>query len=358
MYVDRYQHLEQLSRIRIPDHPGDGTELRLDRNEKPEPWPDGLLELVFNSMPANILQRYPDLEGFYAQLSEFLEVPKNRILVTSGIDEAIRLIMNLSCESGDGFAVPWPGYAMYDVYGQIFRLNQTKIIYSPTQFTTPDKLCDQLPDNTKVLFLPNPNQPVENCFAVEQLEHIIAYCRDREILTAVDEAYYFFGGPSAIDLTEQYDNLLVMRSFSKAFGAAGLRLGYMVGSNKALGPLAAFRLAYEMNAITAHAGSVLLDSFHTHIEPSVNDICAGRDFLRDKVIDHGLKAWGTVSNNVLIDLGSNERVAAVVSRLKLSGIHVKGQFSEPMDKFILVTCGPQAMMVKFFDAFIETLEDW
>ena len=358
MYLDRYRHLEQLPRIRIADHPGDGTELRLDRNEKPEPWADDLLELVFNAMPANILQRYPDLDGFYGKLAKFLEVPKDRILVTSGIDEAIRLIMNLSCEPGDRFVVPWPGYAMYDVYGQIFRLNQTKILYSPYRFTTPAELCDQLPDNTKILFLPNPNQPVENCFAVEQLEQIVAYCRDREILTAVDEAYYFFGGPSAIDLVEQYDNLLVMRSFSKAFGAAGLRLGYMVGSKNALAPLSAFRLAYEMNAITAHAGSVLLDSFHTHVNPSVNAICAGRDYLRDKVIEHGLEAWGTVSNNVLIDLGSKERVAAVVSRLKSSGIHVKGQFSEPMDKFILVTCGPKAMMAKFFEAFSETLEDW
>jgi histidinol-phosphate aminotransferase len=354
MFLERFRHLYDLKRVRIPERTDGPASLRLHRNEKPNNWPKDLLERIFASVPDHVLQRYPDAGLFYAKLAGFLGVPVANVLVTSGIEEPIRTILTLCCEPGDTF-VSTPGYAMYEVYGRIFGLRLEQITYVPDRFMAASEFCARVPPGTKVVFLPNPSQPVENCFDLESLRQIAGYCKDRDILLAVDEAYHFFGGPSGLPLINEFDNLLVLRSFSKAFGAASLRLGYVVGSSKALAPLASFRLAHEANALSLHAGSVLLDCFESHVKPSIEAVCQGRDFLRRAAINHGLKAWGSVSNNVFIDLGDHAKMRAVTKGLEEREIYVKGGYPAPLDRHILVTCGPPDMMARFFDALLEVL---
>ena len=357
MYLEKYRHLYDLPRIRVPEPDAGPKELRLHRNEKPDNWPKDLLERIFNSVPETLLQRYPDTGPLYAKLADFLGIPSERLLLTSGVDEAIRVIITLTCEPGDTFAVAWPGYAMYDVYARMFQCELAPIIYTPDHFMTPAELGAKVPAGSKVLFLPNPSQPVENCFDIDGLSEIASFCLERGMMFAVDEAYYFFGAPSAIPLTESFDNVLVMRSFSKAFGAASLRLGYVVGSQKALTPLAALRLAHEANGLSLHAASVLLDCFDSHVKPSIDSICEGRDYLRRKVAEHGFTVWGDVSNYVVIDLVSNERMLMVTKALETEAIYVKGGLPAPLDHHILVTCGPKDVMAQFFDAFLQASGD-
>lgn len=354
MYLKKYQHLYEVRRVRIPERHDGPASLRLHRNEKPWPWPKDLLERMFHNIPENLLQRYPDAGPFYAKLAQFLGVPVENVLVTSGIEEPIRTILTLCCEPDDTF-VSTPGYAMYEVYGRILGLRLKQIIYTPDRLMSAREFCAQIPAETKVVFLPNPSQPVENCFDLEGLAEIAAHCQSRDMLFAVDEAYHFFGGPTALPLIDRFENLLVLRSFSKAFGAASLRLGYVVGSVKALGPLAAFRLAHEANALTMHAGSVLLDCFESHVKPSIAAVCEGRDFLRRAAGEHGLRAWGGVSNNVLVEIGDAASARAAVNALAVQEIYVKGGFAAPLDGCILVTCGPKDMMTRFFGALLEAL---
>ena len=356
MYLERFRHLYDFPRVRIPEPEWGPDTMRLQRNEKPDAWPKELLERIFANVPENLLQRYPDPLPFYSKLSDFLGVPKESLLVTSGVDEAIRNIVALSCEPGDEFAVTWPGYAMYDVYARMYGLTETKIIYAPDRFMTASELCSKVPDYAKVLFLPNPSQPVENCFDLEGLAEIAEYCQARDILFAVDEAYYLFGAPTAAPLIDRFNNVIIMRTFSKAFGAASIRLGYLIGGPDALAPLSAFRLAHEANALSLHAASVLLDCFESHVRPSIDSICEGRDYLRSSALEHGFPAWGEVSNNVMIDLGSNEKMSTVTKSLEDKGVYVKGRFPEPLDQHILVTCGPKELMTRFWHTLLESVD--
>ena len=356
LYLEKFRHLYDLPRIRVAEPDPGSQVMRLNRNEKPDNWPKELLDRIYSSIPENLLQRYPDQGPFYAKLSKFLGVPEHSLLITSGVDEAIRGIITLCCEPGDTFAVPWPGYAMYDVYARMFDCRLSPIIYTTDRFMGPEELCARVPAGSKVLFLPNPSQPVENCFDLEELGKIAAYCRDQDIIFAVDEAYHFYGAPSALPLIEDYDNVLVMRSFSKAFGAASLRMGYVAGSPEALTPLSALRLAHEASGLSLHAASVLIECFDSHLKPSIDSICEGRDFLRTRANDSGFPAWGRVSNYVIIDLTSNERMLTATKSLEAQGIYVKGRFPEPLDHHIMVTCGPLPMMDRFFDALLEAVD--
>ncbi|CCQ75498.1 histidinol-phosphate transaminase [Magnetospira sp. QH-2] len=353
MTLSRFAHLSSLARPRIAEP--DNVRLRLQRNEKPDSWSPDLLAEIFNSIPDVLVSRYPDPSEFQARLAQFLGVAEGQIVVTSGIDEAIRTLMLLNCGSGDRVAYA-TGYAMYDVYSKIFGIDPVRIEYRPGEFLTPEALCDQIPENTKVLFLPNPNQPVENCFDIGQLRFIASWCDKHGIILAVDEAYHFFGGPSAIPLTKEFDNVLVLRSFSKAFGAAGLRLGYVVAGSMQIAPLAAIRLAHEANALSLHVGLRLLDHFESHVLPAVQNICAGRDYLRNEWRGQGGQAWGEHGNFVLLKLRDAAQLKHIDSDLKSNGTYVKASTGGPLDGCLSITCGPRPMMVEVFEQLMESMK--
>lgn len=354
MYLKRFQNLYDFKRTRVPEPRSEA--LRLHRNEKPDNWPREFLDKIFATVPDNFLQCYPNHRPFYSKLSKFLGLPEDRFIVTSGIDEAVKSLLTLCCGPGDSYAAVWPGYAMYLIYGRILGAEMAAIEYDPNRFMPPSEVLGRTPLGAKVLFLPNPSQPVENCFNLDQLREIATGCAERDILFAVDEAYHFFGAVSAAPLTEEFDNVIVMRTFSKAFGGGALRLGYVIGSKRSLAPLAAFRLAHEANAITYHIASALLSHFDTYVEQSIDAICRGRDYFREQCLEYGLRTWGEVSNNVLVDMGTSDKARKVGEGLDKKDILVRGGYPKPLDHCIMVTCGPPEMMKTVFDGMRDILE--
>ena len=351
--LDRFEPLYEIDRLRIPEP--EGVRMRLQRNEKPEAWPDDLQHAIYSSMPKDLLQQYPDPTLFYQKISALLGIPTENMVVTSGIDEPIRSLLLLTCNPGDKI-VYTPGYAMYKVYSQMFGIEPLAIDYDPTRFVGPEEIIARTPKDAKILFIPNPSQPVENCFSLDQLREIATYCRDNDILFAIDEAYHFFGAPNAIPLTDEFDNVLVLRTFSKAFGAASLRLGYTVGNRKALKPLATFRLAHEANAYALHIGCQLVDHFDTHIRKSIQGVCDGRDFLRNTLNENGVPAWGDVGNFVLIDFASKERMSKIVETLKARGVFIRGGLPAPLESRALVTCGSLELMQAFYGELKDVMD--
>jgi len=256
---------------------------------------------------------------------------------------------------GDKITVTAPGYAMYGVYAKIFGVKVKEIHYSTNEFLTPENLIDQINRDSKILFLANPSQPVENVYSLDQLRIIATHCAEHDILVAVDEAYHFFGAPTAVPLVDEFKNFLVLRSFSKAFGAASLRLGYAIGSKDSLAPLNSFRLAHEANSLSTHVASIMLNCFDSHIKPGLQEICNGRDFLREACQAKGLNAWGKYGNFVLVELESPEQAQQCASKLRDKEIYVKSGFPAPLQRHLLVTCGPESMMADFFSALCNTL---
>ena len=338
MYLDRFQHLNIFKRTRVPEL-SSGV-LRMHRNEKITNWPEALRKEILGTLPDNFLQCYPNHRPFYRRLSEFLDLPETRFVVTSGIDEAAKNLLILCCAPGDKYAAVWPGYAMYKVYGEMLRASMTPISYDPHHFMSPEELLATIPEGCKLLFLPNPSQPVENYFSPEDMRHIAQSCAKRDILFAVDEAYHFFGSETAIPLTNEFENVLVLRTFSKAFGSGCLRLGYVVGSEKGLAPFAAFRIAHEANALTYHVGSILLDYYDDFVIQSIAEICEGRNFFREQCLADGLNAWGRFSNFVLAEFDTKETADTVTRWLETNNIFVRGYQQGKLEKTIMVTCGP------------------
>jgi histidinol-phosphate/aromatic aminotransferase/cobyric acid decarboxylase-like protein len=320
--------------------------MRMQRLEKPEPWPHDLAQLL--TVPESALRLYPNLPPLYEKAADFFGVHPDHVVFGAGIEDFLRGLMWLCCDPGDKAAVTWPTCAMFDVLADMFKVDLVRIKHGPRERPTVHEFLEKLPVDLKLLFLPNPGQPVEICFDREELCVIANWCHANDTLLAIDEAYWGFGADTAISLTKSYDNLVVLRSFSKLFGSAGARLGCAIGSHKAIKPLEALRLSSEITGASAHTAMVMLDHFHTHVYPWSLEVVRGRTWLRERLKDDGFFVRGRWANHVLVEFPDYCGMVQMADHLNELGIYVKSRFPEPLENCLLITCGSQDYMERFY----------
>ena len=355
LYKSGVQHLYNVERKRI--YSPDNVVMRLQRLEKPENWSEGLLGVLWGMVPDELLQQYPDYPPFYQKLADFVGVRSDQLVVGAGIEDFLRNLFWLCCDPGDAAVMLWPSCALFDIYAEIFKVNLIKIKTDPVEPLTMSDVVSGTPSWAKVLFLPNPGQPVETHFSEQELRVIARHCRENNIVFVVDEAYFCFGGTNALPLVKDYDNVLVLRTFSKAFGAASIRVGYAVGSPRVLKPLEAFRMSGEITGPSVYAASKIMDFYDLYVVPSIAAVCDGRDWLRTELEHAGFWCQGSVANHVLIDVGTDEVANAVQRGLANQGIYIKHGFPPPVDHHLMVTCGSRELMERFLSAFLEVWDE-
>ena len=172
--IKKNLHLKNLSRIRIPENRDLVNGLRLNRNEKVSSWNDDILETIFKEKPGNFLSIYPDLSSIYTKLAKYCNTDEENILITSGIDGAIKTIWDLAANKGDKIGILSPTYAMYYVYNKIFQTKLVEVGYdSKNRKLIWNDLIQCVKEKPAILFLPNPNQPIEDNLNIEKIIDIL-----------------------------------------------------------------------------------------------------------------------------------------------------------------------------------------
>jgi histidinol-phosphate aminotransferase len=349
LYRARFQHLYAVERRRIPATPAGHA--RLHRLERPEPWPPELCEVLRDALAPETIQQYPDYTAFYDQLARFAGVEPDQIVAGLGVEEFIRSLFMLACGPHDPVVYTWPTCAMFDIYAQVFGATPVRIVADPYDRLTPDTVKSFITHETRLVILPNPGQPVDDCLAVEEIFDIAEYCHARDVVLAIDEAYWGFGAETALPLVRAFDNLLILRSFSKALGAAGLRVGYAIGQERVLQPLAAARPSGELAGPSMRIAGALMRNWPL-VCHGIQEVCQGRDWLREQLLRDGIWARGRNANHVLIDVG--DRAREIADRLLADGIHVRTS-EPPLDRHLMVTCGSPSLMRHFYETFRREL---
>lgn len=360
-------------RIEMPG----GVKLRLNRLEKPEPWtPEQLAEITERAvMPAIArLQQYPAYPAFYEQLAAHLGVHVNGLVVGAGIEEFIRTLFMLN--AGGRVAVLWPTCAMFEVYAQAFKIELVKIPTGHPRMTM-EELLERIREegHLDLVLIVNPGQPVDTFFEPYELDDLAEECSRRGIWLAVDEAYHGFRvaeSGSSLTLADFHENVTVLRSFSKSFGAASLRLGYAYSSPAVHRILDSVRQSGEVSAVSMAVGSLLMDRFAEWIEPWRASVRTARNVtvarLRDasKKVLHwpgrGFHTYGLYANHILIELVGGElevdqRKAAIYDALLARGTLIRPNLPRPLHRHLLVTCGNGETMREFTAQFLEVMAD-
>ena len=352
-FIQDSAHLRNISRFRVSEGRDLINGLRLDRNERVEDWPPDFLSSIFSSAPASLLSTYPDQTRLYQLLSDHHNIDVQELLLTSGIDGGLRTILEVCTQPGDFVGVLSPTYAMYQVYSDIFQLNLHNISYnSETLSIDFNNIYSYLDLRPKVFILPNPNQPIEDTLSLQQIENIAQYCLSTNTLLVVDEAYHLFGADTAIPLVRSFPNVVITRTFSKAFGLPSIRLGYLISNIANMSVLSKNRLAHESNSLTNYVAEYMLLNFSL-VQDYIDAVVDSRSRMADYLKSLNLNFNVGVGNYILIDLGSSDRAKACVSFLRDRLVYVKGPWADPYSRFITITLGPYNKLKPFRSHFTD-----
>ncbi|GHN01904.1 histidinol-phosphate aminotransferase [Cytophagales bacterium WSM2-2] len=233
-----------------------------------------------NENPFNTsYNRYPDplQKELKGQIALLKDVKANQIFLGNGSDEAIDLLIRAFCEPGiDQVLIPQPTYGMYQVSADINNVNVIEVPLSKAFDVETDVILKAITDKTKLIFLCSPNNPTGNIFSTDK---IIALLKNFNGLVIVDEAYIDFAeSPSFITQLLNFENLVILQTFSKAWGLAGLRLGMCFANSQIIAVLNKIKPPYNINTVTQ---SIVLEQFqnHSHIQKNKAEIVNQRQLL-------------------------------------------------------------------------------
>ena len=353
MIIKNNLHLREIKRFRVSEGRDLKKGLRLDRNEKVDSWPSDFINKVLSTKPSSFLSTYPEISDLYKKIAKFNSVKESQILITSGIDGGIQNIFSILTKPGDIVGLFSPTYLMYEVYSSIFRVTCNRISYSKDYKLNQEELESFFKTNAKILFVPNPNQPIESSLTLNELKTLAEKCRKNNCFLVLDEAYYLLGSETGISLLKNFDNIIILRTFSKAFGVPSIRTGYTISTEKNMEILSKARFAHESNSLSIAVAEYLLDNIDI-----VYDYCEKIKNSRSKTINElknlGLNARGKHGLYVLVPFKDAETAKNIVEYLKKKLVYVKGPYQKPWDNCICITVGPLDAMKFFFEIMKES----
>ena len=352
---NRIKSLARTIRKRVPKFESDYHHFH--RNTRPDPHSKLMQDELFTYLSAQSLNEYPDLTGLYEKLSDWLELPIDNLLLTQGADDGIRAVFNAFSRPKKAIACLSPSYKMYSVYAEVFE-TPVKLItpkhYDGGFFVEVKDIVEVLSEGVDLLFIPNPNEPIETCFTSDEVRLIVRNAERYGTIVIIDEAYANFGAESVARLVSIHSNLVVIQSFSKWFGLPAIRLGYTIASSGLTKALHSQRPAYETNVLSMAAAIWALDNLN-YFNDYALEVVKTRDWLKAELRGMGISTHGNYSNAITISLSSPKEAEKIASKLKSKGILVRNAIPSPGEHCIGVTIGSRNLMKNFLSSFKECL---
>lgn len=334
------------------EQPVDRRYIKLNTNESPYPPPEPVKKAAVDSSENLNLYCDPECTALREKLSGVYGVKKEKIIVTNGSDEALDFAFKSFCDKKTGAAFSDITYGFYRVFAEANGVSYKEI---PLKEDFSLDISDYF-NIGKTVFIANPNAPTGLCIPLCDIEKIVK--ENKNNVVVIDEAYIDFGGESALELTEKYDNLLVVRTFSKSRSMAGARLGFAVGSEELIGDLNTLRFSvnpYNVNSMTQKTGIAAL-SQEEYFKNKAGEIIKERERAKRELSKMGFYILDSSANFLFArsdKIGGKE----LYLRLKEKGILVRHFDSERIKEFNRITVGTREQMDALFSAVKTILEE-
>jgi histidinol-phosphate aminotransferase len=306
-------------------HPplGGRNGLRLDFNENVDGCSPKVLEAL-RGITAETLNKYPEREAGEASAAAVLGVSPSQLLLTNGVDEAIHLLAETYLEPGDEALIAVPTFSMYEIYALATGAT-VRTVQAGADFAFPaSALLNAISERTRFICVANPNNPTGATAAPAQLLALAKAAPQAAVL--IDEAYIHFGGESVLAEVGRFENLFVGRTFSKAYGLAGLRLGALIGPVEQMTMLRRVASPYNVNAIALTCLAAALDD-PGYIAEYVAQVKEGRAELEEFYRQRKIPFWPSQANFVLAYFGEYRQ--DLVAEMRRRDILVRDRNSDP-----------------------------
>ena len=288
--------------------------LLMDFNESPLPPPKKVFEKIVSSLNKRT-HTYPDYGDFLELLGKYAGVSRNNLLLTNGSDQAIDVILRCILESGEEVAMFQPGFAMFKQVSETIGCKIVGPLFSGDMQFPLEELKDAVNSRTSLIVVVNPNNPTGTSVLQNQIEDLLKTFPDVPVL--VDEAYFEFTGQTCVPLLPNYQNLIIIRTFSKALGLPSLRLGYVIARPDFIAHLRKIRGPYDVNLVAVLAAREQLNH-PKHWQKVVRHLMDESKPAIEKFFDEKhVKYYSGAANFMLVEPKNNLEVIAYLKGNKI-----------------------------------------
>jgi histidinol-phosphate aminotransferase len=335
--MNRYwsKQIETLDPYTPGEQPQDQQYIKLNTNENPYP-PSPTIADVLQNFEQDKLRRYPDPESvdLIKSLAAYQGVESSRIFVGNGSDEVLAHAFQAFFRQDDPILFPDISYSFYPVYCKLFQIDYR-------QPALDQEFCIDIQDYASTnggIIIPNPNAPTGIALANGAIRELLA--DNPESVVVIDEAYVDYGAESAIQLIPEFPNLLVVQTFSKSRGLAGLRLGYALGQENLIEALQRVKNSFNSYPINSLTSAVALASIadEDYFQQCRSRVITSRERLSADLQRLGFEVFPSSSNFVFVR-HTGSAAKTIYQELKSAGILVRYFKSTRIDNYLRITIG-------------------
>lgn len=303
------------------------------------------------------LNRYPDGSGFYLKtdLSEYFKLEHDNFILGNGSNELIDIAVRTFCFKDENVVAPFPSFVAYYLAAEQLGIKLKISKLSADYKLDLDSMLTLVDEKTKIIFVSNPNNPTGTFYKAEEILKFINNIR-KDILVIIDEAYIeYIAGESILDLIslKEYTNILVLRTFSKAYGLAGLRIGYGIACNELLSLMDRVREPFNVNSLGLEAGRAALkdkEFIKKVIEVNENE----KKYLYNSFKKLNINYIETGANFILVDL-KDKKAVDINEKLLNKGVIVRPMNRFGYENMLRITVGKHNENLKLIKALKETV---
>lgn len=339
--------------------PRDPNLLWLDKNENVDPqlasFMSELLIDVCKNTPVHYT--YPELQNLYLKLGNYTGVSADCLRLTHGSDGAIRATFETFISPGDTVMHTFPTFAMYPIYCKMFGAKQVPLEYEKTNEGPRLRLQTVISSleqhKPRLLCIPNPDSPTGTVFSNSEMLAILQKCEETGTVFLVDEAYHPFYAHSMLPYVEKHQNLIVARTFAKAWGLAGLRVGYIAAHPNISTYIHKVRPMYEVSTFAAMAVEKALD-YKTEMEASVQRVIEGKEYFAQEMANRGFSSLPSAGNFIHVQFVKD--ADKIHAKLKKHMLYRAQNSEHCLLTFSRISVAPKSVMKKVVTWIDEALK--
>jgi histidinol-phosphate aminotransferase len=343
-----------------PPEEGRAEFIRLDFNENTVGCAPALVRALRRAIRAEELASYPEYQKGRAILARHFRVSPEETIMTNGIDDAIKLICDTFVEPGSGLVIPTPTFPMYHFFQTVADGVTRFVPYDEKMELSVERLIAAVDRKARWMALANPNNPTGTLIPKRDIRKILE--ARPNVLVFVDEAYFDFSNETVLPWIRKYPNLLVGRTFSKAFGLAGLRTGFLFGDSRLIALLRCAHAVFAVNSLAVAAGVEAIKHMG-YVRRYARTVVKNRESFLQALGQMNISHLPSSANFVFVRAG--ERAAAVAKRLRAAGILVRDWSRDPQLRcYLRITVGTTAQVkqllaeLKRLETMIEKHDGW
>ncbi len=320
----------------------------LDFNEKTISPSPKVIKALKDFAKSNQIQIYPEYSCILRKIAKYARVKKNQLMITNGSDQGIDLIFRTFTQQDEEVIIPSPSFPMFFQSAKIIGCKIISPKYEKNGDFPFKETFNLIKKDTKLVVICNPNNPTGTIVQLKEIKEILKKALKNKSMVYVDEAYFEFSKITATKFIEKYPNLIITRTFSKAFGLASLRIGYLLSSKENIKELIKVRGPYDVNmsaVVGAKAALENLESLNIYVDEVMNK---SKPMVEEFFRERNICFLPSYANFILFKV-KNTKIYS--EKLKDKGFLTRPRTEKEINDCIRLTIGTVSQMKKFINKF-------